>query len=337
MTDRAVGTRATNLEVIGRLRATMYDWDGQEVLARLGQAFAPDAEIHLAHPFEDLDGPTGLFEAAYVPLQEASPDLERRDLIVMAGTTAEDNDWVGCCTYYTGTFAGPFLGIPPTGRQFSMRAHEFFRLVDGRVVEMQALWDVPELMMQSGCWPMGPTLGREWHVPGPSTQDGLQLDRDQGSTDESLRIVRDMLTDMGRHPTEPVEAMRLERYWHPRMSWYGPSGIGTARGIDGFRRHHQIPFLKAMPDRQGSSGSGHAFADGDFVGFTGWPGMAMTVTGDGWLGIAPSDTAITMRSLDFWRVEDGLIRENWVLVDLLHAWSQLGVDVLARVVELTSR
>ena len=44
-----------------------------------------------------------------------------------------------------------------------------------------------------------------------------------------------------------------------------------------------------------------------------------------------------MRSLDFWRVDSGLIRENWVLVDMLHVWQQLGVDVLARAHELTSQ
>jgi hypothetical protein len=40
-----------------------------------------------------------------------------------------------------------------------------------------------------------------------------------------------------------------------------------------------------------------------------------------------------MRSLDFWRLEHGLIRENWVLVDLLDAYRQLGVDVFARLRE----
>ena len=57
--------------------------------------------------------------------------------------------------------------------------------------------------------------------------------------------------------------------------------------------------------------------------------MQMTVTGDGWLGIAPSGQEITMRSLDFLRVEGELIRENWVLVDLLDVYEQLGVDVFA--------
>ena len=78
---------------------------------------------------------------------------------------------------------------------------------------------------------------------------------------------------------------------------------------------------------------GVVLAEGDFVAVTGWPNMEMTVTGDGWLGIAPTGHKITMRSLDFWRVEKGLIRENWVLVDLLDVYHQIGVDVFARLRE----
>ena len=106
-----------------------------------------------------LPGPLGLFEQAYLPLAAAFPDLERRDTIVLAGRTHEDRLWVGCGGYYTGTFTTPFLNIPPTGHQASMRFHEFYRIEDGKVVEMQALWDIPELMMQAQAWPMSPSLG----------------------------------------------------------------------------------------------------------------------------------------------------------------------------------
>ena len=40
-----------------------------------------------------------------------------------------------------------------------------------------------------------------------------------------------------------------------------------------------------------------------------------------------------MRSLDFWRIEKGKIRENWVMVDILHMYHQIGVDVFARISE----
>ena len=61
----------------------------------------------------------------------------------------------------------------------------------------------------------------------------------------------------------------------------------------------------------------HFMAEGDYVGVTGWPDMVQTITHGGWMGIAPSGRKISMRSLDFWRLENGLIRENWVLLDML--------------------
>ena len=293
--------------------------------------------IRLAHPFETLDGPEHFLEAALLPLREAVPDLERRDTIVIAGADPAGAGWVGCCGYYTGVFRRPWLHIPPTGHQVAMRFHEFFRFEDGRVAEMQALWDIPEVMMQAGAWPMAPSLGREWQVPAPATQDGvMDVAGPAGGADRaaaSVRLVGDMLAALGEFAKGGVAAMRLETYWHPDCSWYGPAGIGTCRGISGFRNWHQIPFLNAMPDRVGSLGRGHLFGEGDYAGFTAWPGMSMTVSGDGWLGIAPSGQEITMRSLDFWRCEGGLIRENWVLVDLLDVYNQIGVDVLARMRE----
>ena len=145
-----------------------------------------------------------------------------------------------------------------------------------------------------------------------------------------------MLTAMKRHPSEGgPEVMGMNKFWHPKMNWYGPSGIGTGRGIEGFRKWHQIPFLAAMPDRGKfvDQITYHFFGDGNYVGVTGWPNMIQTLSDGGWMGIAPSGKRITMRSLDFWRIEKGLSRENWVLVDLLDVYDQIGVDVFARIRE----
>ena len=103
---------------------------------------------------------------------QAVPDLERRDFIVMAGAS-NGGDWVGCCGHYMGVFERAWLDIPPTQHLMAMRYHEFFRLEEGMIVEMQALWDIPQVMMQAGAWPMTPSLAVEWVVPGPATEDGI--------------------------------------------------------------------------------------------------------------------------------------------------------------------
>ncbi|MDG1338854.1 MAG: ester cyclase [Paracoccaceae bacterium] len=309
---------------------TAFDGGLDAVRTAMSDLMAPGAVVHLAHPFETLVGPQGLVDEAFAPLFAAIPDLERRDMILMQGTTPKGADWVGVCGHYAGRFDGPFLGIPGTGRMVAMRYHEFYRFEGGRCVEVQALWDLPELMMQAGVWPLAPALGRSWQALSPITQDGLAI---SGDGTAAMDVVIEMLTHL-RYNNDGVDAMRLDAFWHPHCSWYGPAGIGTARGIHGFRKHHQIPFLDAMPDRVGDPHGGHAFAQGDYVGFTAWPGMHMTLTGGGWLGMPTDGQRITMRSLDFWRVQDGMIRENWVLVDLLDVYNQLGVDVLARMREL---
>ena len=233
-TPSEIDIHTRNKELIRPLRLALYDYEPGAAQGALNAAFDRDAEIHLATPFEDLDSPEGLYRAAFVPLHAAVPDLERRDTIVMAGDGAEGTRWVGCCGYYTGTFVRPWLEIPPTGHQIALRFHEFFRVEDGRVVEMQALWDIPEVMMQAGAWPMAPTLGREWHVPGPATQDGIVTGpRDPERSESSRRLVADMLAALGEFATGGVEAMRLADYWHPRCDWYGPSGIGTGAGSRG--------------------------------------------------------------------------------------------------------
>ncbi|GAB5434447.1 MAG: nuclear transport factor 2 family protein [Epibacterium sp.] len=326
-----------NKALIAPLRAAMYDFDEAGVRAALASVCAPDVLFRFCHPFGDLTGVDAFYDAVYAGLFKAWPDLERRDTIVIAGPDEFGNNWVGAGGYYTGVFTAPWLDIPPTGHQVTLRFHEFYRIVDGKVVEVQALWDIPEVMMQANAWPMAPSLGREWHVPGPSTQDGLvpgPYDAEAGAA--SCAHIIEMLEHLKKHPAQGgPEVMEMERFWHPRMNWYGPSGIGTGRGIAGFRNWHQIPFLNGMPDRGQyvDEINYHFFGDGDYAAVTGWPNMIQTVTHGGWMGIAPAGKKITMRSLDFWRLENGKIRENWVLVDLLDAYAQLGVDVFARLRE----
>ena len=337
MRDGATNIHTANKAALEPLRTAMRDFEAEGVRAALRRVIEADAPCRMPHPFGTLEGPDALYDACHAPLLAAMPDLERRDWIVMAGRDDHGHNWVGAGGHFLGTFAAPFVDIPPTGHLAHMRFHEFYRFEEGRVVEVQTIWDLPELMMQAHAWPMVPSLGRELCIPGPMTQDGLVPGPWNEERAETAKAhIVDMLAHLKKHPAQGgAEVMEMERYWHPRMNWYGPAGIGSARGIAGFRNWHQIPFLNGMPDRGRylDEITYHFFGDGDYAAVTGWPNMIQTITRDGWLGIAPAGQRITMRSLDFWRLEDGLIRENWVMIDLLDAYAQLGVDVLARMRE----
>lgn len=315
-------------------RRATCNFDKASVRHAMTELFDANVVFNCCHPFGQMTGADQLFRRCLEPLCNAMPDLERRDMIVIAGTTDEGEHWVGTMGNYMGTFVTPFLGIPPTGHVAHMRYHEFYKIENNHVCEVQAIWDIPELMMQANAWPMAPQLGSFLCTPAPMSGDGLAI---SGDGTKSLQHVIDMLTDLCRHPVNPDPSiMQLEKYWHPQFNWYGPAGIGTCRGVAGFRHWHQIPFLRAMPDRKldamGALKS-HWVAQDQFVCETGWPNMRLTLSHDGWMGIAPSNKEVLLRSLDFWRIEDNLIRENWVLVDLLDLYSQVGVDVFARLAE----
>ncbi|MFN4763748.1 ester cyclase [Gillisia sp. Q332] len=323
-----------NKQLIQRFRDALYDCDIATLEAQLQTVFAKEAIIRLSFPFETLQDAKALFQTAYLPLLTAIPDLERRDFIFIAGSSEKCGNWVGCGGHYVGTFQQPWLDIPPTRHLVFMRYHEYFKIEDEKVVEMQAIWDIPQVMMQAKVWPMTPSLGLECVVPAPATQDGLSYEfKTAEHAKTSLKLVLDMLNGISRNK-EGEEAMALDQYWHPKFNWYGPAGIGAMRGISGFRNWHQIPFLKAMPNRNTIKENTCFFAEGDYVAVTGWPNMQMVIEQDGWLGIAPSNQKITLRSLDFWRCENGVIRENWVLIDILSVYHQIGVDVFSRMKEL---
>jgi len=314
----------------------------EQVKDSQGKMLGADAQIRMCRPFGDAEGVEGYWNSCVQPLITAMPDLERRDMIVLAGTTAEGHEWIGAMGNYMGTFLSPFVDIPPTGHLAHMRYHEFFRFEDSKVVEMQVIWDLPELMMQAQAWPMAPQLGAFLCTPAPMSGDGLTASGNGNSSRSSdgqpaMQRVVSMLTDLCKYPSNPdPRVMQLHEHWHPHFNWYGPAGIGTGRGINGFRHWHQLPFLRAMPDRKlDAMGDlmSHWIAEGNYVCETGWPNMRLTLSQHGWMGIAPVDKEVLLRSLDFWRVEDGLIRENWVLVDLLDLYTQVGVDVLDRMRE----
>ena len=326
-----------NKALLEPVRAALRSGKPACVRQSFEEIVSKDARIRLGFPFEDMRGHQGLWSGAYASLIEAMPDLERNEFIVMAGARwgeGQSGNWIGLAGNMVGTLAKPWLGIPAINRPVFMRYHEYYLVEGDRVEEMTGLWDIPQVMLQAGVWPMAPQLGVEWMCPGPANGLGVIGEpHDADKAAQSVQAVWDMLHDLKQGDAQRPDR-GLAGYWHPNCSWYGPTGIGTARGHRGIRDAVLKGFRRGLSDNVRALDKGVFFGDHDFVAFCGWPSGTATHSGDGFLGLAPTGKSFTRRSLDFWRMEGGLVRENWVMVDMLDLYRQLGIDVFARMAAL---
>ena len=322
---------ARNKARVAAFSAALRSCDPGKVRRAIFDLFSPGAKIRLGQPFGDMTGPGALWERVYAPLFGAMPDMERRDFILMAGprwrADAPEN-WVGLGGNVIGTLQAPWLGIPATGAPAFMRYHEYLCLEDGKAVEMQAVWDIPQLMLQAGIWPMPAQAGVEWMCPGPGRATGCTSEPWDATTSErSVRQVWDMLQDI-RKGTATTPESGLGGHWHAHAIWYGPTGLGSARGHADIARKIFRQFRSGLSRNTRHLEEGVFFADGSLVAFTGWPSGTAMHTGDAFLGVPATGKELKRCSLDFWSIEGGVIRECWVMVDIIDLYRQMGIDVL---------
>jgi predicted ester cyclase len=294
-----------------------------EMLA--GGRVAADAVLHLPCPIDDLAGAAAVANGFWAPLLAAFPDVERRTDILMEGAF-KDASWRASSGWFAGTFAADWLGIPATGRPAWLRYGWFDRMAGDVAVESYVILDIIGLMRQAGACPLPPALGQEIIAPGPATRDGV---RPAGEGTAALKLVEAMIAGLMRYDRKSLASMGMRDFWTPDFHWYGPAGIGFARGHADYERAHQGPFLAAFPDRVGGDHKCR-IGQGDYVASTGWPSIRATHSGGDWLGLAPTDKRVTMRVMDFWRAEGGLLKENWVFIDIPDLLRQLGIDLFAR-------
>ena len=297
----------------------------------LRRAYHEGAVWRGPHPFRETADLAALAESFWVPLMRAFPDLERRDFLFYGGKW-RGREWLTACGHWVGTFARDFMGIPATGGAVFLRYGEFHEVAEGRIRGTTTIVDCPDLARQAGAWPLPFSLGAEMTFPPPATLDGIQTAPGAAAESaKSLALMEAMLEGLRAYRGDLAElkSMGQGRFWHPRMMWHGPAGIGTTRGLRGFEDFHQRPFVGAFPDRRG--GDHYArFADGRFIASSGWPSLHATHSGAEWLGLAPTGKKITMRVMDWWRRDGDLLRENWVLIDLPDLFAQMGHDLIAR-------
>jgi predicted ester cyclase len=307
----------------------VHDATAADVGEHLTEYYHPDAEWHGPEPINAVEGTDAIADAYWVPLLESFPDLEKNDYILLEDEF-ESEQWVSTAGTFVGTFDEDWLDIPATGQTTWIQYGALYRVVDGKIAETRILFDVLDVMRQAG-YRFIPALAPEVVRPGPATQDGLRFDeQEESASKQTLQLVEDMIFEgLGSYDGEDLDVMDMDTYWHEDFMWYGPAGIGTTRGVDGFQEFHQGPWLEAFPDR-GTGGNAIRVAEGDYCAWTAWPSGEATHLGDGLFGLPSTGETVTFRVIDFWRRESDLLAENWVFIDIIELLNQMGVDVFER-------
>ncbi|MBL4871825.1 MAG: ester cyclase [Rhodobacteraceae bacterium] len=148
-------------------------------------------------------------------------------------------------------------------------------------------------------------------------QAELSRGTDMTKTNETRAVIEGMVDGLNEHRIDDIG-----EFFANSFRWMGNTGCGTKNGLQEFQENWQRPFQAAFSDKV-CIDEARLFM-GEWAAAFGR--QSATHSGE-FMGIKPTGKRLEIRYMDFWKVEDGKITDNWVMVDFPHVLSQLGVDV----------
>ena len=138
-----------------------------------------------------------------------------------------------------------------------------------------------------------------------SEQGVLTRDNDRRRTEETRRVVERMVDGLNDHVIDGIGA-----FFASDFRWLGNAGCGTKNGVREFQDNWQRPFQAAFSDKICVDEA--RIAEGEWMAAFGR--QEATHSGE-FMGIAPTGKCVEIRYMDFWKVQNGKIVGNWVMVD----------------------
>ena len=148
-------------------------------------------------------------------------------------------------------------------------------------------------------------------------QAALTSDNDRSKTEETLGVIDAMVDGLNDHDIDG-----MGRFFTESFRWIGNTGCGFKNGLKEFQDNWQRPFQAAFSDKTCIDEA--RITEGEWCAAF---GRQEAVHSGPFMGIEPTGKRVEIRYMDFWKVEDGKIVDNWVMVDFPYVMKQLGVDV----------
>ena len=147
-------------------------------------------------------------------------------------------------------------------------------------------------------------------------QGELTKHNDLTKTAETKRVVEGMVDGLNDHLINGIGT-----FFHESFRWMGNAGCGTKNGLKEFQDNWQRPFQAAFSDKVCIDEA--RIVQGEWMAAFG--AQQATHSGE-FMGLAPTGKRVEIRYMDFWKVVDGKIVDNYVMVDFPHVMQQLDVD-----------
>lgn len=150
-------------------------------------------------------------------------------------------------------------------------------------------------------------------------QGALTKDNDLSKTGETASVIDAMVDGLNDHDIEG-----MGRFFAESFRWIGNAGCGYKNGLKEFQDNWQRPFQAAFSDKVCIDEA--RITQGQWCAAF---GRQEAVHSGPFMGIEATGKRVEIRYMDFWKVIDGKIVDNWVMVDFPYVMKQLGVDVFA--------
>jgi predicted ester cyclase len=144
----------------------------------------------------------------------------------------------------------------------------------------------------------------------------LTKDNDLTKTKETNVTINAMVDGLNDHDIES-----MNRFFSETFRWIGNAGCGSKFGLTEFQDNWQRPFQAAFSDKVCIDEA--RVTQGEWCAAF---GRQEAVHSGTFMGIEPTFQKVEIRYMDFWKVVDGRIQDNWVMVDFPSVMQQLGVD-----------
>jgi predicted ester cyclase len=132
------------------------EWIRRLRRAPISEDFEDFGSLSILDPSTRIKGHEGT-KLESLAISKACPDLRSTD---EEAFLAEDDRLV-IIRRHEGTHTGEFMGIPPTGKRFSVRSISIYRVVDGKKVEDKGMFDWFSFGRQLGIIPPLTSVGRD--------------------------------------------------------------------------------------------------------------------------------------------------------------------------------